>query len=90
MLESSNLLLSTDSFEELISEIKLIIQFPRNSRMSGIKLHADVEDSLRQAAVRLHAKGIISQVDGGYLTDRGIEAANYAHWLLDALRPTMH
>jgi uncharacterized protein (TIGR02647 family) len=83
-------MLAVDSFEELMAEMRLLLQFPRNSRMAGIKLHAGVDDELRAAAQRLHAKGIITQVDGGYLTDRGIEAANYAHWLMDALRPTMH
>lgn len=81
---------SGESFDELMAEIRLLLQFPRNSRMAGIKLHHDAEPDMRQAAQRLHQKGIISQVDGGYLTDRGIEAANYAHWLVDALKPTMH
>ncbi|QGX38858.1 TIGR02647 family protein [Permianibacter aggregans] len=81
---------SGESFDELMAEIRLLLQFPRNSRMAGIKLHRDAEADMHQAAQRLHQKGIISQVDGGYLTDRGIEAANYAHWLVDALKPTMH
>lgn len=83
-------MLSFESFDELMAEIRLLLQFPRNSRMAGIKLHQEAEQDVRHAAQRLHQKGIITQVDGGYLTDRGIEAANYAHWLVDALKPTMH
>jgi len=83
-------MLNIDSFDELMAEFRLLLQFPRNSRMAGIKLHRDVETELRSAAERLHSKGIITQTDGGYLTDRGIEAANYAHWLMDALQPTVH
>jgi uncharacterized protein (TIGR02647 family) len=36
---------------------------------------------------RLHAKGLITQVDGGYLTDLGIKAAEHAQTLLLMLAP---
>ncbi|MFN4290938.1 MAG: TIGR02647 family protein [Permianibacter sp.] len=78
------------SVEDLLAEIRLLLQFPRHSRLAGLKLHRDAEPALHQAAERLYSKGLISQVDGGYLTDRGIEAANYAQLLTDALQPTMH
>ena len=37
------------------------------------------------AAGRLHAKGLTDHVDGGYLTERGIEAANHAQKLVSLL-----
>lgn len=78
------------SVDDLLAEVRLLLQFPRHSRFAGLKLHADAEVVLRQAAERLYSKGLISQADGGYLTDRGIEAANYAQLLVDSLQPTMH
>lgn len=51
----------------------------------GIKVHHDADLSLIEAAERLHSKGMITQIDGGYLTDRGVETAEKAHGLIDAL-----
>ncbi len=72
------------------AEIRLLLSFPRDTRFAGIKLHRDAEPELLAAAERLYSKGMISQSDGGYLTDRGIEAARYAFLLLDTLQPIMH
>jgi uncharacterized protein (TIGR02647 family) len=51
----------------------------------GIKIHHDADISVIEAAERLFSKGMISQIDGGYLTDRGVETAEKAHSLIDAL-----
>ncbi len=83
-------MLGAGTVEEMLAEVRLLLQFPRHSRLTGLKLHTDAEPGLRQAGERLYAKGLISQPDGGYLTDRGIEAANYAQLLIDSLQPTMH
>ena len=44
-----------------------------------------------EAARRLYKKGLITQVDGGYLTDLGFEAMEHALKLLGILstQPTM-
>ena len=44
---------SGESFDELMAEIRLLLQFPRNSRMAGIKLQRDAEADMHQAAQRL-------------------------------------
>ncbi len=51
----------------------------------GIKVHHDADISLIEAAERLHSKGMITQIDGGYLTDRGVEIAEKAQALISAL-----
>ncbi len=71
---------------EKMEEIKLLIQFDLGSTSSGIKVHAhQASDEAIAAASRLFDKGLTDQVDGGYLTSRGIEAANHAQSLLRLL-----
>lgn len=74
-------------FDERVAEIKLLSQFNLASTAgSGIKVHAqDAESSAVEAAARLFHKGLTDQVDGGYLTERGIEAAEHAQCLLRLL-----
>ena len=38
------------------------------------------------AAERLHAKGLLTQPDGGYLTSLGLDAAEHSQTLLTILR----
>ncbi|NRB37180.1 MAG: TIGR02647 family protein [Pseudomonadales bacterium] len=71
---------------ELMHEINILSQFDLNAMQQGIKIHGEAEDKLRAASERLYNKGLIDQVDGGYLTHRGIEAAKHAQVLLDALQ----
>ena len=65
------------------------MKFSLRSMQEGIKVHHDAEISLVEAAERLHSKGMISQIDGGYLTDRGVEVAEKAHALIAALEVKM-
>lgn len=71
---------------ENLEEIKLLSQFDLGSTSSGIKVHAQQasQDAI-DAAARLFDKGLTDHVDGGYLTDRGIEAANHAQCLMRLL-----
>ena len=66
--------------DEQLQEIKLLNQFNLESATAiGIKVHAnEAAPEAVAAAARLHAKGLTDHVDGGYLTERGIEAANHA------------
>ncbi len=72
---------------ESMEEIKLLNQFNLESATgSGIKVHAsEAQTEAVDAAARLYDKGLTNQVDGGYLTERGIEAANHAQCLLRLL-----
>ena len=60
---------------ETIAELEFLARYDLGSYQSGIKVHHDAPVDIVSAAQRLYDKGMISQTDGGYLTDRGIEAA---------------
>lgn len=71
--------------QNVVDELNLLVKFNLHSMQEGIKVHHDADISLVEAAERLHSKGMITQIDGGYLTDRGIETAEKAQALISAL-----
>lgn len=74
------------NLDERIEEIKLLNQFNLDSRASGIKVHAhEASKEAVDAAQRLFDKGLTDHVDGGYLTELGIEAATHAQSLMRLL-----
>lgn len=70
---------------ELMSELNVLNMFDLTSSQLGIKVHHDADDSTIQATKRLFDKGLITQVDGGYLTGLGRDAAEHAKSLLTIL-----
>ncbi len=74
--------------QNLTDELNLILKFPDQSLMQGLKVHHDADTSMIDAAKRLHLKGIISQPDGGYLTDLGHDLAEHAKVIQSALTHT--
>lgn len=73
--------------DQLVAEIRLLSLFNLATHQEGLKVHANAEPSMVEAAQRLFDKGLISRDDGGYLTDLGIEAAEHAEKLLTILIP---
>jgi len=74
------------NINERLEEIKLLNQFNLDSRASGIKVHAhEASKEAVDAAQRLFDKGLTDHVDGGYLTELGIEAATHAQSLMRLL-----
>ena len=71
--------------QERVDELNVMVKFSLSSMQEGIKVHTDAEPSIIAATQRLHDKGILSQADGGYLTDLGLEAAELADKLLSIL-----
>ena len=72
--------------ESHFEEIKLLNQFNLESMTVGIKVHAtQAPEETVSAAKRLFEKGLTDHIDGGYLTQRGIEAARHAQSLLKLL-----
>ena len=71
--------------QERVEELNILMQFNLDSMQAGIKVHADAEPAVIAATQRLHNKGILTQADGGYLTDLGLEAAELADKLLSIL-----
>lgn len=64
--------------KEILEEINVLIQFRYSTTQEGIKVHSTATQSTINATKRLHAKGMITQADGGYLTFAGRETAEHA------------
>jgi len=71
--------------DENAAEIHLLSLFNLASHQEGVKVHHDADPNLIQAAKSLYGKGLITQSDGGYLTDLGVEAAEHAQSVLTIL-----
>lgn len=71
--------------QTMIDEFTLLAKFPLTSKMQGLKLHSDADESLLSAAQRLFDKGIIDSPDGGYLTDLGLDLIEHVTVLHSAL-----
>jgi uncharacterized protein (TIGR02647 family) len=72
---------------ELIEEIKILTHYNLASIQEGIKVHGSANSDIIAATERLFNKGLVSQSDGGYLTDLGIEAAEHAQAVLTIFSP---
>jgi uncharacterized protein (TIGR02647 family) len=72
---------------DLIEEMKVLTLFNLDNLQEGIKVHSSARPSAVAATERLYGKGLVTQVDGGYLTDFGEEAARHAQALLFILEP---
>ena len=71
---------------EVAEELNLLSKFNLKNEQDGIKVHHEAAAELRAAATRLHDKGLITQHDGGYLTDLGRKAAEHTQDLLIILK----
>jgi len=63
--------------DELIDEMRLLLQFDLSSAQVGLKVHSSAGAANVEAARRLFDKGLVDHEDGGYLTDLGREAAEH-------------
>jgi uncharacterized protein (TIGR02647 family) len=68
-----------------IAELDLLLLFPDTSHMQGLKIHHDADPAKIAAAQRLFEKGVITQIDGGYLTELGHDLAKHVNILQSAL-----
>ena len=66
---------------ELVLELNALVRFDPDSGQQGLKVHKTAGDDVIAAMKRLHAKGLVTQADGGYLTPLGREAASHAQAL---------
>ncbi|MCV2886428.1 TIGR02647 family protein [Aestuariibacter sp. AA17] len=74
--------------EQMTEELNLLLKFPTKSLMQGLKIHQDADPTMISAAKRLFDKGIITQQDGGYLTDLGHDLIEHAQVIESALTHT--
>lgn len=70
---------------DLVNELNALTLFDLESNQHGIKVHKNAEPAVIAAIARLHAKGLLTQADGGYLTSLGREAVEHARALLGIL-----
>ncbi len=70
---------------EIVEELNILARYNLDSTQEGLKIHSSAEPSVIEATQRLFDKGLISQIDGGYLTSLGQKAAEYGQKLLQIL-----
>ena len=68
-----------------IAELELLMLYDLTTSQEGIKIHKSADPDKISAAQRLFDKGFITQVDGGYLTSLGREAAEHTQFLCTML-----
>ena len=73
--------------QDQIDELDVLIRYRLDTTLEGIKIHKTASPRIIQAAERLFEKGMITQIDGGYLTDLGRETAEHAQSLMLLLAP---
>ncbi len=73
-----------------IAELNILIYYSRDTTSQGIKVHSTADPEKIEAVQRLYEKGLITQKDGGYLTELGIKAAEHAQALVLMLAPHKH
>lgn len=70
---------------ELVAELEILALFNLGNTLEGLKVHHVAAPTAIAATKRLFEKGLTTQVDGGYLTSLGLEAAEHAQSLLTIL-----
>ncbi len=73
--------------KDQLAEIDLLIQFNLDTLQQGIKVHSNASETTLNAVQRLYEKGLVTQQDGGYLTELGRTAAEHAQALHLILSP---
>ena len=74
--------------QQKIDQIEVLLQFDPSNNLQGIKIHhSTARDGLVEAAQKLFDNVLISQPDGGYLTDLGHEASEHLHTALQLMSP---
>jgi uncharacterized protein (TIGR02647 family) len=73
---------------DIVDELNMLVRYNLESTQIGIKVHKhEASPTIVAATKRLYDKGLITQEDGGYLTNLGHEAAEQAQMLLGLLHP---
>lgn len=67
---------------EQIAEMEILVHYNLESMQQGIKVHSDADVRMIEAVERLYSKGLVTQQDGGYLTELGRKAAEHAQALV--------
>ena len=73
--------------DDQMAEMDILIRYNLQSTQQGIKVHSRANKEQIEAVQRLFDKGLVTAVDGGYLTDLGRKAAEHAQALILMLAP---
>lgn len=68
--------------QDLVDELNALVRYDLGTTQQGVKVHKNADSSVIAATRRLHDKGLVTQEDGGYLTDLGREVAEHAQMAL--------
>lgn len=71
---------------EQIDEINALLLYNPDTHQDGLKVHSNAAPEMIAAVQRLFEKGMVTQNDGGYLTDLGGKAAEHAQLLNTMLK----
>lgn len=63
--------------QSLINELEVLMCYSLDTTQEGIKVHHTAGPERIEAVASLFQKGLITQKDGGYLTDLGLEAVDH-------------
>lgn len=75
-----------DINEDFIADVELLNLFELDSSQEGLKIHQDATPKRIASARRLFESKLVTQMDGGYLTPLGMQAAEHAQALVRILR----
>ena len=73
--------------QEQMAEIDILVRYNLQTTQQGIKVHSNASSETVEAVKRLFEKGLVTQIDGGNLTDLGRNAAEHAQALILILAP---
>ncbi|BBL71467.1 TIGR02647 family protein [Methylogaea oryzae] len=71
--------------QDLIEEMNVLIRYNLANGQEGLQVHKSADPAVIAAFARLHGKGLLTDEDGGYLTDLGREAAEHVQSALTML-----
>ena len=71
---------------QITEELNILARYNLKTTQEGVKIHSSAEAEVIAAAQRLFDKGLVSQADGGYLTELGRKAAQHTQDLLLIMR----
>ena len=73
--------------QDIVDEINILVRYNLSTTQEGIKVHKNAAPESIAATKRLFNKGLVTQEDGGYLTNLGHEAAEQEQTVLNLLDP---
>ncbi|MFT4799275.1 MAG: hypothetical protein ACJAXW_003774 [Candidatus Azotimanducaceae bacterium] len=71
--------------EAFFADLELLNLFTLDSSQAGLKIHHEAAPARIASAKRLFEKELVTQIDGGYLTPLGMQAAEHAQILIRVL-----